>query len=157
VAVGSRLVDAIGIAWKNGELVSSDQLDGGSFEAISYPNFGAEVISSRAAQFEEIFRMFTAAKHQSYLSDYKGYRLEATCACCRRRKAYSTDYIREKIGDCQLDGLKTAIGTVWGCDRVYNVNADQCGLRVEITGKINKTPDIIRKRDDKLRSKRKSS
>jgi len=58
--------------------------------------------------------MFTAAKHQSYHSDYNGYRLSATCACCRRRKAYSTDDIREKIGDCQLDGLKTAIGTVWG-------------------------------------------
>jgi len=105
----------------------------------------------------ETFRLFTAAKHQSYLSDYKGYRLEATCAYCRRHKAYATDDIREKIGDCQLDGLKTAIGTVWGCDRVYSVNADQCGLRVEITGKINKTPDIIRKKDDEPRSKRKSS
>ncbi|NMN74435.1 hypothetical protein [Rhizobium sp. 57MFTsu3.2] len=101
--------------------------------------------------------MFTAAKHQSYHSDYNGYRLSATCACCRRRKAYSTDDIREKIGDCQLDGLKTAIGTVWGCDRVYRVSADQCGLRVEITGKINKPPDITRKRDDKPRSKLKSS
>ena len=101
--------------------------------------------------------MFTAAKHQSYLSDYKGYRLEATCAYCRRHRAYSTDDIREKMGDCQLDGLKTTIATVWGCDMVYSVNADQCGLRVEITGKINKTPDIIRNRDDEPRSKRKSS
>ena len=47
------------------------------------------------------------------------------------------------MGDCQLE---TTIATIWGCDRVYSVNADQCGLRVEITGKIIKTPDIIRKK-----------
>ena len=46
--------------------------------------------------------MFTVAKHQSYLSDYKGYRLEATCAYCRRYKVYPTDDILEMVGASRL-------------------------------------------------------
>ena len=78
-----------------------------------------------------------------YLSHYKGYRLEAACSICHRKKAYATDDILDKIGDCQIIGLRTTIANVWGCEKVYNLNWDVCGLRVYIGEKVNPPEELL--------------
>lgn len=79
-----------------------------------------------------------------YLSHCKKYYLTANCAGCNRpRKNYSVPDMLAKIGDCQVAGLKTTIGNLWGCDKVYSLGDERCYLRVEIGGLLDPPEEIM--------------
>ena len=78
-----------------------------------------------------------------YLSDHSNTYLTAYCPLCRRCENYAVPDIINKIGDGQIVGLKTTIGNLWECCKVYNLDHDQCRLDVSIGGKLEQPGSIL--------------